>query len=241
MSRKAAVRTSNLPGPTDAEPESRDRPRAARDVARHLRVRIQGGELKPGAWIREVPLAEELDVGRSAVREALRMLEADGLVELERFRGARVTAPTLYEMFDLFEVRAALFGLVARFVCFRAPDEAVAEIVQRIEKLIESAKRLTPEDRVREGVEIGAVMTRHANRDTREMMTASHRKARWHFSYLGLAESRSVYGPLDDWRALAQGLSRRDAEQSADAARRIIYFMQQEVIRALVARGALPV
>ncbi|MBS0362793.1 MAG: GntR family transcriptional regulator [Proteobacteria bacterium] len=212
----------------------------ARDVVRTLRLRIQSGELKPGEWLREVKLAEDLGVGRSAIREAFRFLEQDGLVELEKFRGARVTAPSLYELFDLFEVRAALFGLVARFACFRASDAALSDIATRIEKLIGSVGQVSPEDRVKEGIAIGAQMATHANRDAREMMNASHRKARWHFSYLGIAESRGAGGPLEDWRDLAAALRRRDAEAAADHARRIIYFTQGEVTRSLVARGAAP-
>jgi DNA-binding GntR family transcriptional regulator len=214
--------------------------RAAREIASQLRRQIQGGELRPGEWLREIRLAEELDTGRSAVREALRMLEQDGLVELEKFRGARVTAPTLYEMFDLFEVRAALFGLVARFTCFRAPDSAIQEIVDRINRLVSEASKTTAEHRVNEGVEIGSLMTLHANRDAREMMAASYRKARWHFSYLGLEAGRGVLGLGHDWKSLAAALTERNAEAAADAARRIIYVMQQEVTKSLVARGAGP-
>jgi DNA-binding GntR family transcriptional regulator len=230
----------------DAEPETpRSAPAAAersaaRDVVRALRERIQNGELKPGEWLREVKLAEELGVGRSSIREGLRLLQQDGLVELEKFRGARVTAPSLYELFDLFEVRAALFGLVARYTCFRASDADIAEITRRIDGLIDSVGRTSPEDRVKEGVAIGAMMSSHASRDAREMMNASHRKARWHFSYLGIAESRGSYGPMEDWRALAEALRHRDAETAADRARRVIYFTQAEVTKSLVARGSAP-
>jgi DNA-binding GntR family transcriptional regulator len=211
-----------------------------RDVARTLRHRIQEGELKPGEWLREIRLAEELSTGRSAVREALRLLEEDGLVELEKFRGARVTTPTLYELFDLFEVRAALFGLVARFACFRAADEDIAEIAHSIDELIKGADSASAEARVNAGIEIGNLITKHASRDARDMIAASHRKARWHFSYLGLAESRGAPGPIADWRDLAAALSARNAEMAATSARRIIYFMQQEVTKALVARGTAP-
>lgn len=216
--------------------ESAQDRRSAREVASDLRRRIQVGQLKPGEWLREIRLADELNAGRSAVREALRFLERDGLVELERFRGARVTTPTLYEMFDLFEVRAALFGLVTRFACFRAPDADLTEIVERIERLVSDADHTTAEQRVNEGVEIGAMIALHASRDAREMMSASHRKARWHFSYLDLMD-RS-FRPLDEWRDLAEKMRVRDAEGAANAARRIIYFVQQEVINSLAARGA---
>jgi DNA-binding GntR family transcriptional regulator len=211
---------------------------AARQIASALRRQIQAGQLQPGEWLREVHVAEEMNTGRSAVREALRLLETDGLVVLEKFRGARVTTPTLYEMFDLFEIRAALFGLVCRFACFRAPDADLRVIVERIRSLVSDAPNTTPEQRVNEGVEIGALIARHAAPDAREMMAASHRKARWHFSYLDVAESGGSYGPLDDWTDLAANLTARNPEGAATAARRIIYFVQQEVTKALVARGA---
>ncbi|MGA0608568.1 GntR family transcriptional regulator [Phenylobacterium sp. VNQ135] len=211
---------------------------AVREVVRALRRQIQSGQLKPGEWLREVRLAEELKSSRSSVREALRVLAGDGLVEIERFRGARVTTPSLYEIFDLFEVRAALFGLAARFACFRAPDAALREIVMRIERLVADAESTTAEQRVNEGVEIGTLIGLHASADARAMLATAHRKARWHLSYLDLGEAGGSYGPLADWSDLAAKLAARNAEGAADAARRIVYYMQQEVTKVLVARGA---
>ena len=232
-----------MPSKPEATPEPEgdaaaiEAPRlSARDIARDLRRQIQGGQLGPGVWLREVALAQKMNTGRSAVREALRMLQADGLVEIERFRGARVTVPTHYEMFDLFEVRAALFGLIARFTCFRASDADLREIVERIERFVASVHETSVEERHNEGVEIATMMGRHASRDARDMMAASHRKARWHFSYLDLSDRQ--YRPIDDWRDLGEKLSVRNVEGAANAARRIVYFGQQEVIKALAARGA---
>jgi DNA-binding GntR family transcriptional regulator len=235
LSEKARpVRRQSPTATAKAEPH---RPRRiAWEIASELRSRIQKGQLRPGEWLREVRLADELSAGRAAVREALRLLERDGLVELERFRGARVTTPTLYEMFDLFEVRAALFGLVVRFACFRARDEELAEIAEKIEHLVANAKRTTPEDRINEGIEIVTMISRHANRHATEMMAASQRKARWHFSYLDFSE-RS-HRPLDYWAELAVRLRGRDADGAADAARRIIHYVQSEVVKTLAARGA---
>ena len=228
------------PSPQDGPDDGRREDNAksgAREIATRLRDQIQSGKLKPGEWLREIKLAEELNTGRSALREALRLLERDGLVELEKFRGARVTTPTLFEMFDLFEARAALFGLVVRFACFRASDADLREIVSRIESLVEMAATSTPEERARDSVEIGALITKHASREAREMMAASQRRARWRFLYLGLPYGGDTQGPADRWRDLAAKLAVRDANGAACAAREIVYFMQQEVTKALVARG----
>jgi DNA-binding GntR family transcriptional regulator len=211
-------------------------------VADLLRKEIQGGALSPGEWLREVPIAKRLGAGRTAVRDALRQLEQDGLVEVEKFRGARVTAPTLYQMFDLFEVRAALFGLVARFVCFRADSAALAEILARIDRLLVEGPGMPAPERVDGGVEIASLMLRHASPEARQMMAASARRARWHFSYAGLEEleARHGVGPIEEWRRLRIALAARRAEAAAEAARSIIYFTQAEVTKLLIARGGEP-
>lgn len=207
-----------------------------KEVAQALRAEIQAGDRAPGAPLREVALAEAMAVSRATVREALRLLEADGLVQIEKFRGARVSSPTAFEIFDQFEVRAALFGMSARFACFRASDEDLAAIVARIRNLMEAAAAQPAAWRIEEGVEIGSMISRHASPDARAMLAGTHRKARWHLSSLGL-EAHGFVGPVDEWRRLADGLERRDADAASDAARRIIHRMQQEVTQALLARG----
>ncbi|TAJ70187.1 MAG: GntR family transcriptional regulator [Phenylobacterium sp.] len=210
-----------------------------KDVAQALRAEIQAGERAPGAPLREVALAEAMGVSRATIREALRHLAADGLVQVEKFRGARVSSPTAFELFDQFEIRAALFGMSARYACFRASDSDLAEIVARIRNLVETAASQSAAWRVEEGVEIGSMISRHAGPDARAILAGSHRKARWHLSSLGLDE-RGFVGPVDEWRRLASGLEARDADAASDAARRIIFRMQQEVTQAVIARGGPP-
>jgi DNA-binding GntR family transcriptional regulator len=212
----------------------------ATEVAIQLRHLIQAGQLQPGDWLREVPFSEKFGTTRATVHEAFRLLRDDGLLELERFRGARVTTPSLHQMFDLFEVRAALFGLVVRYACFRAPEPALKEIVKKIEEMVRHAeKHSNPELIIHMGIEIGGLITRHASTEARHMMGASDRRARWHYSYLGLSSSPGALGAVGDWRLLCKMLSARDAEGAATIARRIIYFMQQEVMKLLVARGVV--
>jgi hypothetical protein len=76
-----------------------------------------------------------------------------------------------------------------------------------------------------------------ASPDAQAMIASIHRKARWQYSYIGLAESPGGVGPVDHWRALGEALRVRDAEAAADAARKTIYWMQSEVTRVMIARG----
>jgi len=83
-------------------------------VADILRERIVRGQLAPGDRIVERRLSAELEVSRTPVREALKLLEADGLIEINRNRGAQVTGYSSEEARNLFDVIAVLEGLAAQ-------------------------------------------------------------------------------------------------------------------------------
>jgi DNA-binding GntR family transcriptional regulator len=73
-----------------------------------LRELILGGDLAPGARLGEVELAERLGVSRTPVREALSRLAAEGIVEIQPNRGARVTTWTVAELEGVFDLRSAI-------------------------------------------------------------------------------------------------------------------------------------
>jgi len=88
---------------------------AASDRAvNQLRERILGGEYIPGERLAEVELAEKLGVSRTPVREALRRLAAEGLVDITTNKGARVIDYPRADLERIFEIRARVEGLSAR-------------------------------------------------------------------------------------------------------------------------------
>ncbi|HEX3886572.1 MAG TPA: GntR family transcriptional regulator [Phenylobacterium sp.] len=214
-----------------------DGPTAA-EVTEQLRHQIQEGLWAPGEWMREARLCEEFKIGRSIVRRALGELAHDGLVILEPHRGASVTVTTLQEVFDLYELRAALYGVAARFACLRASNAMMTGILEKSDKLIadseagESAAELIHQSEV-----VFSLMAGCASADAQRMIAAVRRKTRWHWSYVGLAESEYPQGVFDHWRVMRAGLAVRDAAKAAEGARGILYFMQSEVARLMLTRG----
>ena len=81
---------------------------ASARVADHLRRAILSGEIGPGEWIRQEEVAERLGSSRLPVREALRILEAEGLTEHERHKGARVPSLTMHEVDVVYRMREQL-------------------------------------------------------------------------------------------------------------------------------------
>jgi DNA-binding GntR family transcriptional regulator len=98
-------------------------------LASQLHARVLSGELASGTRLRQEALAEEFGVSRTPVREALRKLQAGGLVELQPNRGAVVRGFSSREIRDAYEVRAALEALAAGL----AAERASREQLQRLE------------------------------------------------------------------------------------------------------------
>jgi len=96
---------------------------------------ILSGELDAGQQIKEVAIAERLGVGRSSVREALRALEASGLVRIEKNRGAFVRVFTEIEAREMYVVRESLEGLAGTLAAARITDAEVAELRSYVDEL----------------------------------------------------------------------------------------------------------
>jgi DNA-binding GntR family transcriptional regulator len=92
------------------------------EIASRIRQQIMSGDIPIGAQLRQAALAAEFGVSRTPVREALRHLQATGLVELLPNRGAVVRGPSAREIREAYEVRAELEGLAAELAAGRISD-----------------------------------------------------------------------------------------------------------------------
>ncbi|MBO0874634.1 MAG: GntR family transcriptional regulator [Pseudonocardia sp.] len=94
--------------------------------------RMASGELEPGSWLREESLAASLGISRTPVREALRRLNSEGLVRLERNRGAQVVAWTREQVLEIYGLRAAVEGYVASIVARKIGEEELAKLAANV-------------------------------------------------------------------------------------------------------------
>lgn len=104
------------------------RPVLHQEVATRLRQRIVEGLIAPGSKLNERELAEQLNVSRTPLREAIRALAAEGLVELLPNRGAVATQLSAQDVADTFEVIAGLEGQSGELAAQRITDAELAEI-----------------------------------------------------------------------------------------------------------------
>jgi DNA-binding GntR family transcriptional regulator len=92
------------------------------DLATRIHAAILAGEIPLGSWLRQEQLAEQFGVSRTPVREALRILQASGVVRQVPNRGALVDGPTPTEIREAYVVRAELEGLAAYLAAERADE-----------------------------------------------------------------------------------------------------------------------
>jgi DNA-binding GntR family transcriptional regulator len=101
---------------------------------------ILDGRYPPGARIVETRVARELGTSQAPVREALRDLEALGVVETSPFRGARVRRPSADELLEAFTVRSQLESLAARLALERITDDELDELSLYLDEMRRAAR-----------------------------------------------------------------------------------------------------
>jgi len=111
-----------------------------------LRDSILGGELAPGDRLVESQLAEQLQVSRTPIREAIRQLQQEGLVIADELGWLRIATVSLSETHHLYDCRLALETLAAEGACINATEEQLErlhELVKQAEKLAKLVKSKT--------------------------------------------------------------------------------------------------
>ncbi len=115
----------------------------AEEAADTLREFILLEKLTPGTAIPERDLAEALGVSRTPLREALRLLEVEGLVEYSATRRPRVADPSLHELTQYISVLGALEALAGEAACAEATDTEIKEICRLGEEMANNTAKLT--------------------------------------------------------------------------------------------------
>ena len=108
-------------------------------IERELEHLILTGELKPGERLNEIQLSTRFGTSRGTLREATRSLQAKGLVESIRNRGVFVRSVSPTEALEIYDVRAAIFGLAGRLLADLVNDQMLARLNAFLDQMDEIA------------------------------------------------------------------------------------------------------
>jgi DNA-binding GntR family transcriptional regulator len=185
------------------------------EVAELLRQRIFRRELQPGAWIDELRLAQELGISRTPLREALKVLAAEGLVTMKVRRGAYVTEVSEKDLRDVYHLLALLESDAAAVVAGRARDADLAQL-QALHDELEAA--VADRDRffaVNERFHIALLEL--ADNRWRLQVVADLRKVMKLNRHHSLLKQGRIEESLAEHRALMEALRARDPEAARAA------------------------
>ena len=204
-----------------AVPHVRLKPRPLyEEVAELLRQRIFAGtasDLQPGAWIDELKLAAEYGISRTPLREALKVLAAEGLVTMKMRRGAYVTEVNAKDLHDVFHLLAVLEADAAGAVATEATPEQLQELEALHQQLAKSTK-----DRVRffalnEAFHIKLLQI--SNNKWRDQMVADLRKVMKLNRAQSLLKAGRIQQSLAEHVGIMLALKKRDATGAQKAMR----------------------
>jgi DNA-binding GntR family transcriptional regulator len=193
-------------------------PRALyQEVAELLRQRIFNRELEPGSWIDELKLAEECGISRTPLREALKVLAAEGLVTMKVRRGAYVTEVNEKDLTDVYHLLSLLESDAAGMVATRASTAELSEL-EGIHAELEAASA-NREKFFAINERFHMRLLEIANNRWRDQMVADLRKVMKLNRHNSLLKTGRIEESLAEHRDIMAALRQRDPALSAQRMR----------------------
>lgn len=213
-------------------------------IAEQLGMAIVEGVFADGERIIEQKVSLSYGVSRGPVRDALRSLEKRGLVRIYPRRGAYAVALSLDRLADVFNVRAELLGLAARYVARRRPAAGLADLARRTREL-----EAVVDDPVVDAMEfalangrLGAVLYRHCGSDyLADLLRDQSNRSIWDFIWRRkpidflTSERRREAAAL--WSKANEAIQAGDEKSAEAAVHRLMVSSRDYVISSLAAPG----
>ena len=185
-----------------------------------LREAILKGELKPGERLMELQLAEKMGVSRTPLREAIRMLEQEGLAVTIPRRGAQVAGMTEKDMEDALEIRAALDELAVQLACDAITEDQLKQLKQAMKNFEESTRSGDVKRIAEADVEFhDAIYTATGNEKLVSMLNNLREQVyRYRVEYL--KDEKSYPSLIEEHEELYAGIEKHDKEHVSQVMKR---------------------
>ncbi|HEX9062256.1 MAG TPA: GntR family transcriptional regulator [Clostridia bacterium] len=198
-----------------------------------LREAIIVGELKPGERLMEVQLAEKMGVSRTPVREAIRMLELEGLVEMLPRKGAHVAELSIKDIVDVLEVRASLDGLATSLASVRITDDEIKVLKQIHSQFANYVEKDNLQGAIKKDVEFHELIYRSSRNDRLIQIINNLRERVQRFRVIYLKDFMSSKELIKEHIGIIEAITGKDALASQKAAEMHIKNQEQAIISAV--------
>ena len=214
-----------------------------RDVVfRTLRQAILRGELKPGERLMEIRLANQLGVSRTPIREAIRMLELDGLVIMVPRKGAQVAQITEKDLNDVLEVRLGLEELAVKLACQRITESELQKLYQAsrsFEQMLETTETDDLQKLAQADVAFHDVIYQATNNERLIQLLNNLREQMYRYRMEYLKEPGTHKLLLKEHEAIYSALKKHDKAEAGSAIRIHIENQRRSIISSLRDAGRI--
>lgn len=189
-------------------------PSLREQVAERIRMAIATGRFRPGERLIERELCELMGVSRTSLREALRELQADGLITSQPNKGLSVAVVTRRQAASIYEVRVALEGMAARLFVKNATDEQIAALRRSVDRLAAVYDNFESNAFISAKTEFYDILLAGAGNETAaEMLRLIHTKVS-QLRVVSLSSAQRARQSIKELRALLKALEARDADKA---------------------------
>jgi DNA-binding GntR family transcriptional regulator len=208
-----------------------------RQVCDALREAIVSGQLEPGARLTERDLIAMTSVSRTVIREALRQLETEGLVDIIPNKGPVVRRLTADEARDLYRIRAVLEGLAARLFVENAGQDETKRLRRSLRAVRDAYEDEDAEEVLRTKNKFYEILNAGARSETLGSMLQTLHGRIWRWRAIGLkhpqrSRPRSAQS-LSNLEAIVDAIESGDADTAERIAREETHEAAREVLRLL--------
>ncbi len=201
------------------------------EVFAYLRSGILKGELPYGTKLMEKKLADELGVSRTPVREALRMLQTEGLVIIKHGRGTFVSDISVEDIKDVLEVRASLEELAVRLCCNRIGEDEMKHLIDVHEKFLDAVETGDIADIIKYDIDFHSAI--YDSTKNKKLITLiknmSDQIYRFRVSYIKQMED---YSPLaEEHKKIVRAIANNDASIAKEIAKEHIENQEKLILK----------
>lgn len=209
-------------------------------IADQLRRNILLGKLPPGAAIKERDNAAELGVSRTPLREAIRMLATEGLVELRPARSPIVAVKTVKQIQDDVEVLVASEQLSGELACQRASDQeidALSVIVADMDKRFDTAD---PIDMFEIDMNFHRAIAKASHNESLAQVHSEYLARLWRARYMSAMQQRNRARVIDHHSEIVAALRARDVPRTRAAINNHLGNLCVDIVRVIEAEAQPP-
>lgn len=202
-------------------------------VVETLRQAIQNGTLQPGERLMEIPLAEELGVSRTPIREAIRKLELEGFVIMVPRRGAYVANITLKDITQVFELRSALEELAAGLAAERITEEEIETLERMIVEIGEHMENKDMDRVVAADVAFHEVLYKASRNDRLVEIVHNLREQTYRFRSFSMNQPGRLRKTWEEHRLLVEAIASHNESQARKLARMHMEHSEQTLLKGM--------